>query len=82
MGCSCMCSSQEALCFSCKLLRVMRVQSRSASPAGEEDAPNQAMDVERLLSAGALHRESQEAPVPPALQTLPKRFQLQARLAP
>ncbi len=38
--------------------------------------------MERLLSAGALHRESQEAPVPPALQTLPKRFQLQARLGP
>ena len=44
----------------------------------DEDGPRQAMDVEQLLSAGALHREHELAPVPPALKSTPKRFQLQA----
>ena len=40
------------------------------------------MDVEQLLSAGALHRERELAPVPPALKSTPKRFQLQAGALP
>lgn len=42
----------------------------------------QAKDVGWLLSANALHRQSELAPVPPGLQSVPKRFQLQARAPP